>query len=120
MAAQITHAAGESIVSELPPGTNAVVLAAKDETELILVAKKLQISGIKHAVIREIDPPYDGQITAIGIVPLLDRKPLKPILSTLPLLGKKLSPGERKETSSLVKSQPGATCAFGETTSQKE
>lgn len=39
-------------------------------------------------LIREVDPPFDGQFTAIGLTPLLDRSKVKKILSTLPLLGK--------------------------------
>jgi hypothetical protein len=86
-AAQIVHAAGESVSGELPPNTNAVVLAAKDETELRAVARKLQLAGVPHVLIQEVDPPFDGQCTAIGVVPLAERAKVKPILSKLPLLG---------------------------------
>lgn len=89
MAAQITHAAGESITEELPPNTNAVVLAAKNEIEIRQIARKLELAGIPHVAIREIDPPWDGQMTAIGIVPVENRALVKKFLSSLPLLGKR-------------------------------
>jgi len=52
----------------------------------LAVADKLKSAGVLHIVVREIDPPYTGQATAIGIAPILDRKRIKPILSSLPLL----------------------------------
>jgi len=89
MAAQIVHASGESIKGPLPPHTNAVVLSVKNQAELLVIATKLQLAGIPHILIREVDPPYDGHATAIGIVPLSDRREVKKIVSGLPLLGKK-------------------------------
>lgn len=80
------HAVGESIQVEHPPGTNAIVLQVSTEHELRQIAKKLSLTGVKHTLIQEVDPPYAGQCTAIGIVPLYDRSLIKPILSKLPLL----------------------------------
>lgn len=87
MTAQIVHAAGESITSPLPPNTNAVVLCVETEPKLLEVAKALALSEIAHVVIREVDVPFDGQTTAIGVVPIEDRTKVKKILSGLPLLG---------------------------------
>lgn len=87
MAAQIAHAAGESVESEIEPGTNAVVLSVENEAELRQIAGKLAKAGVKHCLIRECDPPYDGQCTAIGCMPTRERSLLKKILSSLPLLG---------------------------------
>lgn len=86
MAAQIVHAAGESTETEIEPGTNAVVLAARDEIELRQIAGRLAKAGVKHCLIQEIDPPWSGQCTAIGCMPTRDRKALRKILSSLPLL----------------------------------
>jgi hypothetical protein len=88
MAAQIVHAAGESVTENLPPNTSAIVLSVPSENELLGVAQQLQRAGIAHVAIREPDPPYNGVFTAIGVAPVADRKPLKRILSRLPLLGK--------------------------------
>jgi len=73
-------------VEEHPPGTNAIVLSVSSERELRQIAKKLSLTGVKHTLIQEVDPPYAGQCTAIGVVPLIDRSIIKPIVSKLPLL----------------------------------
>lgn len=103
MAAQIVHAAGESVSEEIPPGTNAVVLQVKDQTDLILTARKLQKAGIPHVLVQEVDPPYSGQSTAIGITPLSDRKRVRKIIGKLTLLG------QRDANPSVVESQPSTT-----------
>ena len=87
-AAQIVHGAGESIRSPLPPETSAIVLEVRDESHLLTIAKQLQLHGVPHVLIREIDAPFTGQCTAIGVVPLTDRSKVKKIFSSLPLLGK--------------------------------
>ena len=86
LAAQIVHAAGETSNGQVPPGTNAVVLAVPDEETLSKVATALSEASVPHTQIREPDPPYFGQLTAIGLFPVEDRAKLKPILSKLPLL----------------------------------
>lgn len=86
LAAQAVHAAGESSPGNLPRATNAVVLAVKDEAALAALARRLALAGIAHVVIDEPDPPYLGQLTAIGLVPTADRALVKPLLSSLPLL----------------------------------
>lgn len=97
MCAQIVHAAGESAIPDLPPNTNAVVLDAVNETNLRQLAKKLQLAGIPHTVIQEVDPPFDGQVTAIGIVPLEDRSQIKKFVSSYGLLRASSSVVERPE-----------------------
>lgn len=59
------------------------------EAALGLIDRQLQKLGIPHVAIREPDAPYNGALTAIGLVPLLDRSVVKPLLSRLPLLGRK-------------------------------
>jgi len=85
-AAQIVHAAGESVTVEVPPGTNAVVLETKNESELLAVMARLQRAGVPHVPIREVDAPYANQLTAVGITPLKDRSLVKKILGKLKLL----------------------------------
>lgn len=86
MAAQIVHAAGESISSAHPPHTHVVVLAVENEAQLLSIAKRLDAAGIEHKVIREVDEPYTGQHTAIGVFPVTDRSAVRKITSSLPLL----------------------------------
>ena len=83
-AAQLIHAAGQSVTEPLAEGPYAIALHVKDETELYRLTAKLELGGIKHTLIRESDPPYAGQLMAIGIRPQ-DRAKLKPFLSSYPL-----------------------------------
>lgn len=64
--AQAVHAAGES--GPALPGTYAVVLSATLD-QLRDLADKLAFYSVPHAVIREPDPPYFGEVTAIGLRP---------------------------------------------------
>lgn len=84
-AAQLIHAAGQSVTERVSEGTYAIALHVKDETELYRLTAKLELAGIKHTLIRESDAPYAGQIMAIGIPPQ-DRAKLKPFLSSYPLV----------------------------------
>lgn len=70
IAAQLVHAAGESVRGELPPGTRAVVLAVHDERSLVRVAARLHDLGVPHRLIREPDPPWCGAAMAIGVCPI--------------------------------------------------
>ncbi len=88
LAAQVVHAAGESSPGNLPHATNAVVLAVPDESTLREYQARLERAGVPHVPIHEPDAPWNGQLTAIGLVPVADRAPLRPLLSSLPLLGK--------------------------------
>jgi peptidyl-tRNA hydrolase len=69
IAAQLVHAAGESSPGNLPEGTIAVVLSAKDEQQLLDIEQKLIQKGVAHKAVREPDPPWNGQLMAIGVVP---------------------------------------------------
>lgn len=86
--AQCVHAAGESSPGDIQEGTYAVCLGVNSEDELLSLIPKLDAAGVAYKLIRESDPPYNGQATAIGIVPTTDRKMLKPILGNLKLYGR--------------------------------
>lgn len=88
-AAQVAHAAGESAPPDLPHGTHVVVLESLP-TDLAGLAHTLAREGIPHVPIIESDPPYEHQLVAIGVSPLVERKALKRFLSRLPLLGKEV------------------------------
>jgi peptidyl-tRNA hydrolase len=88
LASQVCHAAGESSPGNLPHSTNAVVLAVPDESTLREYSARLERAGVEHRLICEPDAPWLGQATAIGLAPVADRRPLRAILSSLPLLGK--------------------------------
>jgi hypothetical protein len=84
-AAQLIHAAGESSPGNLPPHTFAIALAARDEEHLKQISWELFKNKIKHKLIFEPDPPYNGSLMAIGIVPM-ERSKIKPLMANLPLL----------------------------------
>lgn len=90
LAAEVTHAAGESSPGNLPPGTNAVVLGVAPN-ELFMLLERLRDARIKHAAIIESAPPYDGQLMAIGIEPR-PRNELRRFVSSYPLLGREEEP----------------------------
>ncbi len=84
-AAHLVHAAGESSPGDVPKDMHAVVLTVPDESALDALAGRLRHAGVAHVVIDEPDAPYNGQRTAIGLVP--GRKEvLRRHLSSLPLL----------------------------------
>jgi hypothetical protein len=84
--AQTIHAAGESSHGLLlPEGTYAVALHARSELELQAVEAKLKAAGIPHRAIREPDPPYVGELMAIGIHPIAGEE-VRRLLSSLPLV----------------------------------
>lgn len=84
--AQTIHAAGESCEGPLPSGTYAVALAVRDESHLAEIGRRLWEAGIPHTAVREPDPPYDGQLMAVGIWPTADRKRIRRVTSDLPLV----------------------------------
>jgi len=86
IAAQLVHAAGETADPLPKTGTHAVVLSASDEEELCKVADKLSARRIPFKIIYEPDAPFNGEATAIGVYPVLDRTKLRKALSRLPLL----------------------------------
>ena len=86
LAAQLIHAAGESSPGGLASGTRAVALAVEDEAELLALERQLCTLGLAHVAIREPDPPWDGALMAIGMVPVADRQPLRRALGRVSLL----------------------------------
>lgn len=84
-AAQLIHAAGASSPGNLPVGTYAIALHAKDEDELKRINYALLQEGIGCSTIIESDAPYSGQLMAIGIAPM-DRRRLRRLLSRYPLV----------------------------------
>lgn len=87
--AQLIHAAGESSPGDLPDGTFAVALAARSLGHIEHLERKLVQLEIPHVAVREPDAPYNGELVAIGIVPVEDRGLVKPVTGGLKLLGKK-------------------------------
>lgn len=79
------HAAGESSPGNLPAGTYAVVLAAEGLEQLEELRKALEAAQVPHAAIVENDPPWSGQLMAIGLVPAPKSK-LKGLLRRYALL----------------------------------
>lgn len=84
-AAQLIHAAGESSPGNLPEGTFAIALHARDEVHLSLIAKKLRLAGIHFTQIREPDAPYLGALMALGLHPRR-KEELRRHLSELPMV----------------------------------
>lgn len=86
VAAQLVHAAGESN----PEGQHsyAVVLSVSSEDRLIDIEKKLCEAEILHKAVREPDAPYNGELMAIGINPLLrsENRDFRRIVSGIKLL----------------------------------
>jgi hypothetical protein len=68
------------------PSIYAVVLAAADEAQLERVASQLDQAEIPHVVIHEPDAPYCGAATAIGVLPVEDRRSTQRALRGLELL----------------------------------
>lgn len=65
-------------------------MSVKNESELRKLSKKLQLGGVKHVLIEEVDYPFTGQATAIGIQPTRERNKVRKYLSNLPLYGKEV------------------------------
>jgi len=80
------HAAGQSVGEAVPPHSHAVVLAVANEDQLRNLSKILEKGEIKHVLIEEVDQPFTGQATAIGIEPTTNRREIRKIVSQLPLL----------------------------------
>lgn len=70
-AAMIVHAAGESAAFNPPtPGTFAVVLGVDSAAALEAVDAQLAQHGVSRIMIREPDPPWNGQPMSIGVTPI--------------------------------------------------
>lgn len=84
--AQTIHAAGVSASGHpVPDDTHAVALAVPDEAALLQLEAELQAAGVPFHAVREPDPPWNGQLMAIGLPPQL-RGPLRALLGKLNLL----------------------------------
>ena len=86
--AQIAHASGESawlFGASLPKNTFAVILQTPGEEGLLKLEQKLAKHGIEFCTIREPDEPFLGQMTAIGVKPML-RSEIGKLLANYPLL----------------------------------
>lgn len=81
----IVHAAGESLSAAHPAGTYAVVLAARDAADIERIAGFLEERGVALVRVHEPDPPWNGQLMALGI-PLGRKEDLRRHLSAFPLL----------------------------------
>jgi peptidyl-tRNA hydrolase len=84
-AAQIVHAAGESVDRRVEEGTFAVVLTVPDERALVRLADQLRQSGVAFTAIFEPDEPHLGAMMALGLAPGR-KEAIKRHLSALPLL----------------------------------
>jgi hypothetical protein len=85
------HAAGESAPGDLASGTHAVVLSVPNEDPLRSVQFNLRKREIPHIAIEEPDPPWNGQLMAIGLIPTTDKKKISRALGRLPLLKEKIN-----------------------------
>jgi hypothetical protein len=81
----LVHAAGESSPGNLPNSTFAVVLAVSDEAALHKAAAFLKSKGVTFVEVTEPDPPWNGQLMALGFQPK-PKEELYRYLSTFPLL----------------------------------
>ena len=86
LAAQLTHAAGESSPGNLPSGTRAIVLGVEDEAALARVLERVRLAEVAHVAIREPDPPWSGALMAIGLAPLREPARVRRALGRLALL----------------------------------
>jgi peptidyl-tRNA hydrolase len=108
IAAQVTHAAGESFARYLhnetiwrrpfgtPHGTIAVVLEARNSQHLHAVVRRLRQAKVPFEAIREPDAPWDGALMALGVWPGC-RASLEPHFTGLDLL-KRARPMRRKRS----------------------
>ncbi len=98
IAAQVTHAAGESfawgvsIVKTLEPQVlveagpvTAVVLEARNRQHLVAIKHRLKKAKVPFLSINEPDAPYNGQLMALGIIPGF-KDDLKPHFLSMKLL----------------------------------
>ena len=77
--AMVGHAAGESFYAysfsvpaaplAMIPRCTIVVLGARNEGKLEWLRKRLEAAHVSHVPFYESDPPYDGQLMSIGLVP---------------------------------------------------
>lgn len=85
LGAMLIHAAGESSPGDLGEATFAIALAVADEAALIRLFLRLSAQGVEITPVHEPDAPYNGQLMAIGVRPML-RSRVSRFLSDVPLL----------------------------------
>jgi len=83
--AMLVHAAGESSPGNLAEGTYAVVLEVPDESALRAVKARLSLAQVALVPVYEPDAPFDGQLMALGLVPVR-KEDVRRHLSSIPLL----------------------------------
>ncbi len=59
-----------------------MALHARDEAHLVELAGELERAALPHACVRE----QDGTLQAIGLEPTTDRKAIRKVVSSLPLV----------------------------------
>lgn len=111
----IIHAAAESARGTVP-GTFAIALAADGERDLLRLEERLARAGIPHSAFREPDPPYCGELMAVGIEPVMDRREVKRFVKRFSLLGGHCGrvaqlPERGSRPRSLVQVQPRPSCS---------
>ena len=84
LAAQVAHAAGS--YGKHPEGTYVVVLGVESQEALEALGRELERSGVGFTRVLEPDPPWNGQLTAIGCDLVHDRTPVRKVVASLPLL----------------------------------
>lgn len=89
---QAIHAASES--GPTKKGDYAIALAAIDEPHLEQIESQLISHNIPHISIREPDEPYCGQIMAIGLVPVQERKSVRRVVGKLKLVTRRINNGK--------------------------
>lgn len=70
MMAQAVHAAEYSTPHPIPDNMNAVILGIPNKEELFKIGQELTALDINHTCIYEPDPPFLGEMTAIGVSPI--------------------------------------------------
>lgn len=86
-AAQIVHAAGESVEGPVPPDAFAIVLGVPGETELRALSSRLTAADVEHRLIVETDGAHAGQAMTLGCRPA-PRSSLRRHFSSLPLFAR--------------------------------
>lgn len=86
MAANVGHAAGNSVRTPLPDDTRVVVLYVPDEQTLRQLAIALGEKSLTARLVIEDAGPYEGQAMALGVEPTTERARVQKVTSHLPLV----------------------------------
>lgn len=63
-----------------------MVLSTDSAEHLVNVSRMLDLHKIDYTAITETDGPYAGQLMALGLELVVDRGPVRKVVSSLPLL----------------------------------